>query len=121
MWRTARSVTVSAMAPLSIAEHEPGSFSLVMDAGDTAADAAIVGTGHEPNGYFWAGMAQWLARSAGSVPYDFDCEAGMFCAYGSDGAALQHLGDQMAEVVNSPERIVDLIRRAEEAGFEFDD
>lgn len=38
----------------------PGEFSLILDAGTTTADDAIEDLGHEPNGYFWEGIAQLL-------------------------------------------------------------
>ncbi|MBT0767331.1 hypothetical protein KIH74_00245 [Kineosporia sp. J2-2] len=112
------------MQPLKLVETTPGHYSLLLTAGDTPSDTAVDEAGHEPNGYFWEGMAEWLIRTR--VPeldgrLKFDPEGGMFCAYGTDREALAALGSVMAEVVNAPERIGALIATAEEAGVVFDD
>ncbi|MGW6503020.1 Imm51 family immunity protein [Nonomuraea angiospora] len=38
----------------------PGKYALLLDAGTTQGDNAIEELGHEPNGYFWEGVAQVL-------------------------------------------------------------
>ena len=43
--------------PLRLVETAPGSYSLLLDA-LTAVDGAIKQVGHEPNGYFWGGVAR---------------------------------------------------------------
>jgi Immunity protein 51 len=110
--------------PLTIVETEPGMYSLLLNAGETMADETIESAGHEPNGYFWQGVARFLLEpDPGNLlgKLDFDSEGGMFCAYGKDRSALEELGKRMAEVANSPERVEDLLRKADEQGFVFDD
>ena len=58
-----------------------GSSSLTFACGDLPADAAVIAAGHEPNGYFWEGVAQYIAAGLLSQ-VELDCEAGMFCARG---------------------------------------
>ncbi|MGW6605735.1 hypothetical protein [Streptomyces sp. NPDC055036] len=36
-----------------------GEYSLTLDAGGLAADAAVAAAGHEPNGYFWEGLVRF--------------------------------------------------------------
>ncbi len=112
------------MTPLKLVETKPGWFSLLLDAGDTAVDGLVEELGHEPNGFFWEGVAQFLIGEEapeldGRV--ELDPEAGMFCAYGNDRAALERLGTLMAAVANDEEGMRNLLEAAEENGFEFDD
>jgi hypothetical protein len=112
------------MKPLRLIDTKPDSFSLLLDAGSTPVDDVIAELGHEPNGYFWEGIATVLVQSQAPELEDaFECdpEAGMFCAYGSDRAALEKLGSLMAEVANDPARLRALVAAAEDQGFEFDD
>ena len=45
----------------------------------------------------------------------------MFCAYGSDRAALEELAALLAPVANENAQVRDVVARATTAGFEFDD
>jgi hypothetical protein len=117
----ADAATVQAVEPLKIVESGADLYSLIMSTGETMADPAVVAAGHEPNGYFWQGVAEMLMQPGETTSYDFDCEAGMFCAYGSNLGALQSLGVRMAAVANDPDGMTALIGRAEAQGFEFDD
>jgi hypothetical protein len=96
-----------------------GSSSLTFACGDLPADVAVLAAGHEPNGYFWEGVVQYLT---GSLPsrVELDCEAGMFCARG-DRVLLGRLRDELEGYLDDPDRIARLIRRAEASGFQFDD
>ncbi|MEV6971711.1 Imm51 family immunity protein [Hamadaea sp. NPDC051192] len=112
------------MHPLKLVETTPGKYSLLLNAGSTAVDELIEELGHEPNGYFWEGVAQLVVRNdapdlAGRLAYD--PEGGMFCAYGTDRAALEDLGARMSALANDPDGMRVLVARAEESGFEFDD
>jgi len=109
---------------LNLIETEPGAYSLTMYSGDLPVDPVVQQLGHEPNGVFWDGIAEWLVETElhgleGLLA--FDSEAGMFCAYGSDRAALERLGAAMGEVVTDPDRLRELVSAADAAGFEFDD
>jgi hypothetical protein len=112
------------MKPLSLIETTPGKFSLLLNAGTTAVDDTIEELGHEPNGYFWEGIASLLVSANApelASRFDYDPEAGMFCAYGTDREALQKLGELMAPVANDPAALQELVNRAKADGFEFDD
>lgn len=96
-----------------------GEHSLTLDAGDLAADAAVVAAGHEPNGYFWEGLVQFAWPDL-AERLDFDSEGGMFCALGSLSDITQ-LKTALEPVISSPSAVRELVARAETAGFEFDD
>ncbi|MFJ5075650.1 Imm51 family immunity protein [Streptomyces sp. NPDC088553] len=96
-----------------------GEYSLTLNAGGLAADAAVAAAGHEPNGYFWEGLVQFAWPDI-AEELDFDSEAGMFCAVGSP-SDLARLKAALESVVTSPEAVRDIIARAEASGFEFDD
>jgi hypothetical protein len=111
------------MKPLRVTEHE-GGISLLLDCGTTTVDGAIRDAGHEPNGYFWEGIAQLFVRGELAEldgAFSFDPEAGMFCANGEDRAALERLGAAMAIVANDPAKLVAMIEAAKADGFAFDD
>jgi len=112
------------MDPLQLMETEPGSYSLLLDAGTTDVDELVEELGHEPGGYFWEGVAHLLVEAEAPEldgRFSYDPEASMFCAYGTDRAALEQLGTLLAAVASDPERMRELIARAEAEGFEFDD
>ncbi|WP_435150100.1 immunity 51 family protein [Micromonospora aurantiaca (nom. illeg.)] len=112
------------MTLLRLIETTPGRYSLLLDAGTTPVDSVIGELGHEPNGYFWAGVAEVLVRTGAPTlegRFAFDPEAGMFCAYGTDRGALQELEALMNAVATDGERIRRLVDDAEARGFEFDD
>jgi hypothetical protein len=54
-----------------------GSSCLLFGCGDLPADAAVLAAGHEPNGYFWEGVLQYLAGGL-LTQVELDPEAGMF-------------------------------------------
>jgi hypothetical protein len=96
-----------------------GEYSLTLDAGGLAADAAVAAAGHEPNGYFWEGLVRFAWPDI-AERLDFDSEAGTFCAVGSS-SDLARLKTAVESVITSPEVVRDIIARAETSGFEFDD
>jgi hypothetical protein len=110
--------------PLRLIETTPGNSSLLLDAGTTPVDNLIAECGHEPNGYFWEGVARWLvATQAPDLDgrFDYDPEAGMFCAHGSDRDVLTALGKAISTVASNVDRMRQLIDTAHTAGFDFDD
>jgi hypothetical protein len=112
------------MSPLKVIETTPGKFSLLLNTGTTAVDDTISELGHEPNGYFWEGVAMILVeKKAPEIAdgFSYDPEAGMFCAYGTDKSALEKLGALMAPLANDPAQMRTLIAEAKADGFEFDD
>ena len=112
------------MHPLKLIESSPGKYSLLLNTGSTPVDDVVEELGHEPNGYFWEGVAQVLVSTEAPAldgRFSYDPEAGMFCAYGPDRDALEELGTRMAPVATDPERMRQLVAAAEADGFEFDD
>lgn len=110
--------------PLKLIETTPGKYSLLLDAGTTKVDGLIEELGHEPNGYFWEGVARLLVSTQAPAlegRFSYDPEGGMFCAYGEDRSALEDLGTRMGAVAGDPDRVRQLITLAEATGFEFDD
>ncbi|HEY8455842.1 MAG TPA: Imm51 family immunity protein [Actinopolymorphaceae bacterium] len=96
-----------------------GEYSLTFACGELPADAAIADAGHEPNGYFWEGIAEFVGGDL-FEQLEMDSEAGMFCARGEkdDLVALQSL---LEPLLANGDAVRDVIRRAEGAGFVFDD
>ena len=111
------------MEPLKIVETEPGYFSLLLNAGDTEVDEVIESLDHEPNGYFWEGVATFLLLEHPDLGerLGFDSEGGMFCAHGQDRDALDQLGTLMATIANDGDATKTLLQAAKSAGHEFDD
>ncbi|WP_214103589.1 immunity 51 family protein [Acrocarpospora catenulata] len=112
------------MHPLRLIESTPGKYSLLLDAGTTQVDDVVEELGHEPNGYFWEGVAQVLVSTEApglEGRFSYDPEGGMFCAYGKDRSALEELATRMAAVAADADRMRRLVADAEADGFEFDD
>ncbi|MFB4308313.1 Imm51 family immunity protein [Actinomadura sp. GTD37] len=112
------------MTPMRFVETRPGKFSLLLDAGTTQVDGLVEQLGHEPNGYFWEGVARFLVKTEAPAldgRFGYDPEGGMFCAYGEDRTALQELAELIIPVTTDGDRMRTLIASAEAAGFEFDD
>ncbi|WP_416903052.1 Imm51 family immunity protein [Micromonospora echinospora] len=112
------------MTPLKLIETTPGKYSLLLNAGTTPVDGLVEELGHEPNGYFWEGVARLLVSTEAPAldgRFSYDPEGGMFCAYGADRNALEELAVRMAAVATDGERMRQVIAAAEANGFEFDD
>lgn len=112
------------MDAIKVIETSPGKFSLLLNAGATDVDDVIEELGHEPNGYFWEGVAELLLTTEATSlrgRFGFDPEGGMFVAYGSDRQALNELAARMTAVATDAERVRRLVAFARETGFEFDD
>lgn len=109
------------IAPLQVVETAPGAHSLILVAGGTPSDDAVVALGHEPNGYFWQGIAERILPERILSGIDFDSEAGMFTARSADTETLVEAGWAMASVVNDPARLREVVAAAEADGFAFDD
>ena len=112
------------MEPLTLIETGDSQYSLLLDAGMTAVDAIIEASGHEPNGYFWEGIASVLCETEApglNERFELDSEAGMFCAFGPDRASLEALGNMMSRVASESDQLQAVMAKAAEIGFEFDD
>ncbi len=86
-------------------------------AGNADASAVTVRGRHgrDPGGYGWADVAQHLVESELPVLAErvrFDPEGGMFCAYGSDLAALDALGAALATAFHDHARLEALVAAA---------
>jgi hypothetical protein len=103
---------------IRIAESD-GSASLTFNCGELPADDAIVAAGHEPNGYFWEGLVQYLAPSLAEL-LELDSEAGMFAVYG-ERSTLEEVQALVEPYLDDGERVTATISEAEAAGFQFDD
>lgn len=108
------------IAPLQLVETVPGEYSLILLADGTPSDDAVVALGHEPNGYFWQGVAERILPEQMRVGIRFDSEAGMFSAR-SDKETLVILGSEMARIATDPARVREVVAAAEADGFVFDD
>lgn len=86
---------------------------------ETPVDGAIQAAGHEPNGYFWEGIARFLSPELADA-VDYTSEGSEFVAIGAR-AALEQLVSKMEPITSDAELVVKLIEQAERAGFEFDD
>jgi hypothetical protein len=96
----------------------------MLDAGTTDVDEVIEELGHEPNGYFWEGIAQLLVDTEAprlEGRFDYDSEGGMFVAHGSDRPALGELATLMTAAATDADQLRRLVALANERGFEFDD
>ena len=127
VWRGMRRVIsrrsggrAAGIAPLQMVETVPGGYSLILVAGGTPSDDAVVALGHEPNGYFWQGVAERILPEQMLAGIRFDSEAGMFSAR-SDKETLVILGSEMARIASDPARVRELVAAAEADGFVFDD
>lgn len=103
---------------MRIAEID-GATALTFNCGALPVDDAVVAAGHEPNGYFWESVAQYLASDV-MPQLELDSEASLFCAYGHR-VLLERLQQALAPYLTDARRIGELIRQAEAEGFEFDD
>jgi hypothetical protein len=100
-------------------DESDGSFSCTFYCGELPADEAVIASGHEPNGYFWEGLVQYLAPDV-AEQLELDSEGGMFAAYGDRGV-VERLQALLRPYVEDGQRVSSAIRDAEAAGFQFDD
>ena len=96
-----------------------GTMSLTFACGELPADAGITASGHEPNGYFWEGIVQYLWPDL-AEQLEMDSEAGMFVGYG-DRTVLEQLQGLISPYLDDGERVSVAVREAERSGFQFDD
>lgn len=85
-----------------------------------AADGAVEAVGHEPNGYFWQGFAQF-AWPGLSQRVSFDSEGGTFVACSSDEEPLLLLKSHWESMLTDAGRVAEIVARADSEGFDFDD
>jgi hypothetical protein len=97
--------------PFSLIETTPGAFSLLLRDLDATA-STFEAAGHTGNGYSWQVVAQHLLETNLTDIADrieFDPEADMFCAYGTDQRALAQLGERLSDFVRHPKQLAKVI------------
>lgn len=95
-----------------------GESTLTLDC-STPVDQVIIDAGHEPNGFFWEGVAQLVGDDLMDL-VEFDSEGSMFAADG-DRLDLEQLQDRMEPVIAEPQAMRELLAEAKAEGFEFED
>ena len=91
-----------AYAPFTLHETSPGQFSLLLTTFDPAA-AVFEAAGSDGLGYAWDAIARYVIGVVAPQldgKLDLDPEGSMFCAYGTDRAALEMLGTKLATLFN---------------------
>ncbi|OMF97005.1 Imm51 family immunity protein [Paenibacillus sp. FSL R7-0337] len=116
--KEAESAGAADLKPFIIVEQDNGGKSVILNAGSykTEVFAAREDEGFEGNGYDWASLAavfleEQMPELSGIVR--FDPEAGMFCAYSSDGEALVKFATAFKRACEDDALIRDLFSRAE--------
>ncbi|MEU4014258.1 Imm51 family immunity protein [Microbacterium sp. NPDC028030] len=86
---------------------------------DWAVDAANLEiTSWEMTGYFWQSFVQCLWPEL-AEQVNFDCESGMFCAYGPEPEPLRALQAPFDAVLADPAVVVETITRRLAEGQDF--
>lgn len=107
---------MSETEPITVTDHDGGS-SVNVDVGRHPATEAIAETGHRPDGRFWVGLVRYGFPQASQLELDETPE--MFSATG-DRAILETLAPWLNTYLTDPDRIIELIRRAEADGAALD-
>ena len=83
---------------------------------------AITEAGHEPNGYFFEGLATYLINlhDLDGAGIEADSDAGMFSLLGNS-ATLTALHELLLDLLRNPAELTSTIQQAEAAGYKFDD
>lgn len=111
------------MASFFVREHD-GTHTLQLVAGTTAVDHVIEHAGHEPNGYFWEGVAALLIASQAPAlegRFEYDSEGGTFVVRTADRTALDWLHAQLAAAADDTKALAGILKLAQARGFQFDD
>ena len=100
--------------------HESGGeYSLTFACGGLPTDAPVRAAGHEPSGYFWEGIATFIAPDVVSA-LDLDSDTDTFRATGLR-VDLEELRNKLELLISRPEAIRAALARAEAEGFELHD
>ncbi|WP_436787919.1 immunity 51 family protein [Yinghuangia sp. YIM S10712] len=112
------------LAPLTFFESDetPGSYSLLLsDLAEPRVMAVFEECGQYGNGYGWEGVARSAVRNRAPEldgRFDYDCEAGMFAAYGQDPEALRGLGSILRDAYLDDALLRDLIESGDPDEFD---
>ncbi|KAL1525276.1 hypothetical protein AB1Y20_020139 [Prymnesium parvum] len=119
---------LSELSPLRLCTSydERFAWSLVLDASEAAASAAIVALELQPSGRFWECVAECLLRNEPSLAHiqqvDFNDERDdVFCASSDNRAELAILGTRLAHLANDGSSLTAFVEAAIAKGFDFDD
>jgi hypothetical protein len=102
-------------APCSLVEHDDGTFSLVFDDFDPAADT-FEEMGFDAGGYAWHGVVEALVRLRAPrlrKEVNYDPEASMFVAYGKSKEALKAVAALMREAIADRDLLREAIENAD--------
>ncbi|BAJ26802.1 MULTISPECIES: immunity 51 family protein [Kitasatospora] len=103
-------------------DHRPGSYGLLLtDDRMVEVDEAFEAAGQQNGGYGWEAVARSAVRTRAphlEGRFRYDPEAGMFVAYGDDGAALRELGALLAEAFRDRAALRGLLDAADPDWFD---
>ena len=99
---------------------DDGSRSVFFDCDAPPTWKIVEASDHQPNGYFWEGVARWLISRGLAPAVSMDPESGMFSAQGAP-AELDAFLIAIAPYLVEDDRMTALIRQADAAGHDFDD
>lgn len=111
---------MSDLTPFKLIETTPGKFSLLLSK-FAPASAVFEAAGSSGGGYSWEAVARHvLATDAQELEgrLGLDPEASMFCAYGTDRAALEALGVRLARLFHDPADLARCIAAIGPDGFD---
>lgn len=98
------------IAPFVLSDHA-GTHSLLLTDFDGTSEV-FEARGYDAGGYAWQGVADAVVRLRAPHLRDlvrFDPEGSMFCAYGTDRAALVALGGLLAALVADPAALAEML------------
>lgn len=98
---------------------DPDGARLTFDCDAVPVAETIRTAGHEPNGYFWESLLDFVEPKLART-IDYDSEADAFFAYGPV-EDLRSLQATLAPLVSDPSELREVLRAAEAADYEFDD
>lgn len=101
-------------APLELIEITPGNYNLTLAKFDQWAET-FEEMGQEGGGYGWHGVADALVRIKAPKlrkKFDYDSEASMFVAFGTEREALGQLARLLLEAMADPKVLKEAIEKA---------
>lgn len=87
-------------------------------------DDGVVAAGHEPNGYFWESLLDYLVQTTASDlvdMYEPDSEADTFVVSSGHRTVIERLREVIAPYLDGTLPVQAIVTQAESSGFEFDD
>ena len=120
---TASAEPASVEFPDYVHLHEAPEFdqwSYHFDVGEPRTAESVAELGHEPNGYFWAGVVQRLVDLGELPEVEADPEGDTFIAYGSR-PLMERLARTLVPYLTDPNALTALVTAADADGFDFDD